>query len=148
MGKVVTRSKDVRDRTDFPMPSNLPSVIATHPKDPTMSGKYVIHPAGDAQFHWDLKAGNALTILSSQMYAAKQGAEVGIESCRNNSADEVRYTRLTSKADEPYFVLKAGNGEIIGTSQMYSSEAARDNGIVSCKENGPSAVTQDETAKS
>ena len=112
-----------------------------------MSGKYVIHPAGDSQFHWDLKAGNAQTILSSQMYAAKAGAETGIESCRNNSGDEVRYTRLTSSDTQPYFVLKSGNGEIIGTSQMYSSESARDAGIVSCKENGPSAATQDDTGK-
>jgi len=112
-----------------------------------MTGKYFLHPAGDSQFHWDLKAGNAQTILSSQTYAAKAGAETGIVSCRNNSGDEVRYTRLTSKDTRPYFVLKDGNGEIIGTSQMYSSEAARDEGIVSCKENGPSAATQDDTAK-
>ena len=112
-----------------------------------MTGKYLLHPAGDAQFHWDLKAGNAQTILSSQMYTAKAGAETGIESCRNDSGDEVRYTRLTSKDTQPYFVLKAGNGEIIGTSQMYSSESARDAGIVSCKENGPTAVTQDDTTK-
>ena len=68
-------------------------------------------------------------------------------SCRNNSGAEVRYTRLTSKDTQPYFVLKDGNGETIGTSQMYSSEAARDEGIVSCKENGPTAATQDETRK-
>ena len=112
-----------------------------------MSGKYLLHSAGDSQFHWDLKAGNAQTILSSQMYKAKAGAVSGIESCRTNSGDEVRYTRMTSEKNQPYFVLKAGNGEIIGTSQMYSSEAARDAGVVSCKENGPTGVTQDETQK-
>jgi uncharacterized protein YegP (UPF0339 family) len=112
-----------------------------------MAGKYLLHPAGASQFHWDLKAGNSQTILSSQMYAAKDGAETGIQSCRTNSGDEARYERLASKASEPYFVLKAGNGEIIGTSQMYSSDSARDQGIASCKENGPSATTQDETGK-
>lgn len=112
-----------------------------------MSGKYVIHPAGDAQFHWDLKAGNARTILSSQMYSAKSSAETGIESCRVNSGNEASYTRLTSKDTQPYFVLKSGNGEIIGTSEMYSSESARDLGIVSCKANGPTAETQDETVR-
>ena len=50
-----------------------------------MDGKYVIHPAGEAQFHWDLKAGNAQTILSSQLYTAKASAETGIQSCRANS---------------------------------------------------------------
>ncbi len=107
----------------------------------------MLHPAGSSQFHWDLKAANAETILSSQLYTAKAGAETGIESCRTNSALEASYTRMTSKDTEPYFVLKAGNGEVIGTSQMYSSEAARDAGVVSCKENGPTAVTQDETKK-
>jgi len=112
-----------------------------------MTAKYQLHAAGASQFHWDLKAGNSQTILSSQMYAAKAGAETGIQSCRTNSGDEARYERLTSKATEPYFVLKAGNGEIIGTSQMYSSDSARDQGISSCKENGPTAATQDDTAK-
>ena len=110
-----------------------------------MIGKYSLHSAGTAQFHWDLKAGNAQTILSSQMYGAKQSAESGIESCRTNSSDDARYARLTSKDAKPYFVLKAGNGEVIGTSQMYSSDSARDQGIASCKENGPSAATQDDT---
>jgi uncharacterized protein YegP (UPF0339 family) len=120
--------------------------LAVHPEeDSTMIGKYVLHPAGTEQFHWDLKAGNAETILSSQMYTAKQNAETGIESCRNNSSDDARYSRLVSKDTKPYFVLKAGNGEVIGTSQMYSSESARDHGIASCKENGPSAKTQDDT---
>lgn len=111
-----------------------------------MAGTYMLHPAGEEQFHWDLKAGNSETILSSQMYKAKQGAETGIESCRNNSGDEVRYTRMISKDQKPYFVLKSGNGEVIGTSQMYSSDSARDHGIKSCKENGPTAVTEDKTS--
>lgn len=110
-----------------------------------MSGTYVLHPAGDSQFHWDLKSGNAQTILSSQMYKAKAGAESGIESCRSNSGNEARYARMTSEKAQPYFVLKAGNGEIIGTSQMYGSEEARDKGIASCRENGPTAVTRNDT---
>ena len=109
-----------------------------------MSGKYVLHLAGASQFHWDLTAANAKTILSSQIYTAKSGAETGIESCRANSADDAHYARLTSSKNQPYFVLKAGNGEIIGTSQMYSSAAARDQGIASCQEHGPKAVTQEE----
>ncbi len=70
-----------------------------------MAGKYLLHPAGDQQFHWDLKAGNAETILSSQMYTAKQGAETGIASCRTNSSDDTRYLKLMSKDNKPYFVL-------------------------------------------
>jgi uncharacterized protein YegP (UPF0339 family) len=110
-----------------------------------MNGKYHLHSAGVAEFHWDLKAANAETILSSQMYAAKQGAETGIESCRTNSSVDANYSKLTSKDSKPYFVLKAANGEVIGTSQMYASESARDVGIASCKENGPKGKTDDAT---
>ncbi|MGZ5038040.1 MAG: YegP family protein [Usitatibacter sp.] len=113
-----------------------------------MSGTYILHSAGTEQFHWDLKAGNGETILSSQVYASKQGAEVGITSCRANSATVAHFSKLSSKDDKPYFVLKAANGEVIGTSQMYSTEATRDHGIASCRENGPSATTKDTTALS
>ena len=110
-----------------------------------MSGKYVIQHGGSSQFHWNLKAGNGETILSSQLYASKQSAENGIQSCRTNSSHDERFTRMTSKDGKPYFVLKAGNGEPIGTSEMYGSEAAREKGIASCKENGASLVVQDDT---
>lgn len=52
---------------------------------------------------------------------------------------------MTSKDGKPYFVLKAAKGEAIGTSETYSSEAARDGGIASCKANGRFAATQDDT---
>jgi uncharacterized protein YegP (UPF0339 family) len=110
-----------------------------------MTSKYVIQAAGTSQFHWNLKSGNGEAILSSQIYSSKQGAETGIQSCRANSPHDERFIRLTSKDGKPYFVLKAANGEPIGTSEMYSSEAARDKGIASCKENGPSLVVQDDT---
>lgn len=38
-----------------------------------------------------------------------------------------------------YFVLKAANGEIIGQSEMYSGDAAMENGIRSVKENATDA---------
>jgi uncharacterized protein YegP (UPF0339 family) len=36
-------------------------------------------------------------------------------------------------------VLKAGNGEIVGTSEMYSGSSARERGIESVKVNAPAA---------
>jgi uncharacterized protein YegP (UPF0339 family) len=98
-----------------------------------------------SQYHFDLKAGNNETILSSETYASKAGAENGITSCRQNSSNDARYTRLTAKDGSPYFVLKAANGEVIGTSETYSSAAARDKGIDSCKASGPTAPTVDRT---
>ncbi|MEF9896211.1 MAG: YegP family protein [Clostridia bacterium] len=43
------------------------------------------------------------------------------------------------------FHLKAGNGEIIATSEVYKSKASCLNGIESIKENAPKAKLEDQT---
>ena len=43
-------------------------------------------------------------------------------------------------------MLKAGNHEVIGKSEMYESESACDNGIASVKANAPEAEVDDQTA--
>ena len=50
------------------------------------------------------------------------------------------------KAGEPYFVLKASNGQVVGQSESYSSTAAMEGGIESVKKNAPDAETDDQTA--
>ena len=45
----------------------------------------------------------------------------------------------------PHFVLKAGNGQVIGVSETYSSEAACKNGIESVKKCAPAAGIEDQT---
>ena len=79
------------------------------------------------------------------MYESKASALNGIESVKKNAADDDSYVRLTGKSDAPYFTLKAGNHQVIGTSEMYASASNRDNGIASCKSNGPTATTVDQT---
>lgn len=69
----------------------------------------------------------------------------GASLMQTNTPKDERYERKTSTANQPYFVLKAGNGEVIGRSEMYSSTGARDNGIESVKKNGPTTDIRDET---
>lgn len=45
------------------------------------------------------------------------------------------------------FDLKAGNGEVIATSEVYASEAACKNGIASVKKNAPVANVEDQTVE-
>lgn len=45
-----------------------------------------------------------------------------------------------------HFVLKAGNGEIIGTSESYTAKPACLNGIASVRTNAPVAALEDQTA--
>jgi uncharacterized protein YegP (UPF0339 family) len=101
-----------------------------------MPGVFELNKAADGQFHFVLKADNGEVILSSELYKEKTGAEAGIASVRANCQTDDRFEKKTSSNGKPYFTLKAGNNEIIGTSQMYASEAARDNGIASVKNNG------------
>ncbi|MDR0794222.1 MAG: YegP family protein [Chitinophagaceae bacterium] len=108
-------------------------------------GKFVITKRTNGEFQFNLKAGNGQIILTSEGYVAKAGCENGIASVKKNAHDDKRYDRKTSSNSKHYFNLKAGNGEIIGTSQMYESIAARDNGIASVKTNAPDAAIEDET---
>jgi uncharacterized protein YegP (UPF0339 family) len=79
------------------------------------------------------------------MYESKASAQNGIASVKKNAADISRFSSLVSKDGSPYFVLKAGNHQTIGQSQLYASEKARDNGIESCKSNAPGAAVDDQS---
>ncbi|MEC3906671.1 YegP family protein [Tamlana sp. 2201CG12-4] len=105
--------------------------------------KFEIYKDKREEFRFRLKAGNGQTILASEGYAAKSGCNNGIESVRKNSGDDSRYERLESKGGSPYFNLKAGNNQVIGTSEMYSSTSAMENGIASVKTNAPKATIED-----
>lgn len=108
-----------------------------------MPGKYAITKTTDGRFLFNLKSENGEKILTSEAYEAKQSAQNGIESVRSNARVDAQFDRMTSKDQKPYFVLKATNGEIIGTSQQYSSPAAMENGIKSVKSTAPAAVLDD-----
>lgn len=102
------------------------------------NGWFELKQSESGDFSFVLKAGNAQTILSSQMYGTLAAAQGGIASVQTNSPLEERYERRDASDGRPYFVLKAANHQVIGNSQMYGSVAARDAGIESVKANGPS----------
>ncbi len=111
-----------------------------------MPGWYEIRKTSDGQFDFVLKAANGETILHSERYKAKASATNGIESVQKHSPLDAQFEKKVAKNNQPYFVLKAKNHEIIGQSELYSSESARDNGIASVKTNGPSTTVKDLTA--
>jgi uncharacterized protein len=108
-----------------------------------MAGWFELSKSSDGQFRFVLKAGNAETILTSELYKTRAAAENGIASVQANCALDERYERKTSTNDKPYFNLKAANHQVIGSSQMYASEASRDNGISSVKSNGATTTIKD-----
>ena len=111
-----------------------------------MAGKFELKKSKNDKFFFNLLASNGQVILSSEMYEAKASATNGIESVKKNAPEDARYDRLSAKDGSPYFTLKATNGQVIGQSQMYSSEATRDAGIESVKTNAPGAAVNDLTS--
>lgn len=108
-------------------------------------GHYEIKKAKNGQYYFNLKARNGEIILTSEMYVSKASAENGIASVQSNSPQESQYDLRRNIKNEPYFVLKAKNHQIIGVSESYSSEAAAKNGIASVTKNGPTTVIKDLT---
>ena len=107
--------------------------------------KFQITTRSNGEFQFNLIADNGQTILSSEGYSTKANCENGIESVQKNSQEDAKFDKKTSTNEKFYFNLKATNGQIIGTSQMYESESGRDNGIQSVQENAPNASTDDQT---
>ena len=106
-----------------------------------MAAKYLLKNSKNGKFTFSLLAGNSQVVMTaSEIYESKAAALNSIESCKKNGSDDARFERKESSADESYFVLKAGNGQIIGKSEMYSSAAAMENGIASVKTNAGAAV--------
>ena len=107
-------------------------------------GSFVIKTGTNGQYYFSLKAENGQKILASEGYTTKAACNNGIDSVKNNAKDDGKYDRKTSANGKHYFNLKATNGQIIGTSEMYEAASGRDNGIESVKKNAPAAAVTEE----
>lgn len=102
-------------------------------------GKFEVSTSANGEFQFNLLAANGEVILSSEGYTSKAGCLNGIASVRKNSQDDNRYEKKTASNGKLFFNLKAANGQVIGTSQLYSDTGGRDNGIRSVAKNAPDA---------
>ncbi|WP_412552230.1 YegP family protein [Shimia sp. MIT1388] len=105
-----------------------------------MAAKFELYTDKAGEFRFRLKAGNGENILASEGYKQKASCENGIASVQKNAADEARYERKETASGKFMFNLKATNGQVIGTSQSYTSASGRDNGIESVMRNAPEAA--------
>lgn len=99
---------------------------------------YELKKGSTGKYRFNLKAGNGEIILTSEAYEQRSSALNGIASVQKNGTQDKNFEHRLSSAKQPYFVLKAENGQIIGTSEMYSSESAAKVGVESVKKNAPS----------
>lgn len=107
-----------------------------------MTGWFELTKNDKGQYAFSLKAGNAETVLRSEQYESRAAAENGIAAVQKNCALDERFDRKDAADGRTYFNLKAGNHQVIGSSQMYKAAAGRDAGIESVKTNGPSTTVK------
>lgn len=106
--------------------------------------KFVISTRSNGEFQFNLKADNGQTILSSEGYTTKAACLNGVESVKKNSQDSTNFERKVAANGKHFFNLKAGNGQVIGTSQMYESEDGMVNGLASVLKNAHNAEVVEE----
>ncbi len=111
-----------------------------------MAGKFELYKDKGGEFRFRLKASNGEIILASEGYKAKTGAMNGIAAVQKNAANDARYLRKQTASGAHRFNLRSGNHQVIGTSESYKTEAARENGIQSVGRNAPDAKIVDLTA--
>jgi uncharacterized protein YegP (UPF0339 family) len=78
----------------------------------------------DGQYYFHLRAENGEIVLQSEGYTRRTSALAGTTSVRSNGPTASRYQVRDAANGQAYFVLKAGNGQVIGVSETYAS---RDN---------------------
>ena len=105
--------------------------------------KFQIYTSDSGDYYFRLTAVNGEIILGSEGYESKAGCQNGIESVKENAPLDERYDRKVASNGQFYFSLTAANNQVIGNSEMYTSEAGRDNGIESVKKTAPDAGVED-----
>lgn len=116
-----------------------------------MIGRFIITrlPSGDYTF--ELKAGNGESIAISQTFPTVESCENIIDSIRRNAKAQIEDRTLSKWKAVPYpkfeiykdisgeffFRLKSSSGEVIATSESYTTKGACIKGIKSIGKNAP-----------
>jgi uncharacterized protein YegP (UPF0339 family) len=95
----------------------------------TTKGRFETFVGQDGRYYFHLLAGNGEKVLASQGYDSASGAQAGIGSVNVNGTEASAYEMRLASDGANYFVLKAGNGQVVGVSEMYASLANAQRGL-------------------
>lgn len=109
-----------------------------------MAGKFECYKDKAGEYRFRLKAGNGETVLASEGYKAKASCMNGIASVQKNCGTPERFVKKTTDSGKFRFNLTSSNGQVIGTSESYSSESSRDNGVKSIANAADGAAIDDQ----
>ncbi|MCO5238063.1 MAG: YegP family protein [Chitinophagaceae bacterium] len=105
--------------------------------------KFIITIQKDGLYYFHLKATNGQILLTSEGYTSKMGCMNGIEATKLSSVKRDRYILKETANGEYFFHLKAANGQVLGISKRYATEANRNAAIDSIINIGQTSLVLD-----
>jgi uncharacterized protein len=94
-----------------------------------INGRFETYKGVDGQHYFQLLAKNGEKILRSEGYTSLSSAKKGISSVKKNGLLDDAFEVLEADNGEFYFNLVAANGEIIGTSELYTTKQSAEGGV-------------------
>lgn len=107
-------------------------------------GYFVLKKGKDGSFSFSLHATDKASLLDSESYDSKDAVSNAIESMRTIASFSSRFNHKRSDDNRHYFVVLAANDTVMGTSPMYDTMDAMEQGIEIVMQCAPSAKTVDE----
>ncbi|NJL76262.1 MAG: YegP family protein [Saprospiraceae bacterium] len=92
------------------------------------------------EFYFTLKDADGKALIFSEGYKQKASALNGIESVKNNTA-AARFELKTSESGSFFFNIIATNGQVVGRSSMFETEAGRESALEALKASVADAIT-------
>lgn len=92
------------------------------------SAKFSVFTGTDSLYYFHFVAANGEILLQSEGYTTRESADAGIDAVVQNAPDTRNVDILQSTDSQWYFVVKGNNGEIVATSEMYTTKASADRG--------------------
>jgi len=87
----------------------------------TTGARVTVTQGASGQFHFNVFAKNGQIVLTSETYTDEANAWNGALSVQDNGVNSYSYEVNQSASGTFFFNLKAANGEIVGTSQQYTT---------------------------
>ncbi len=105
---------------------------------------FELKTAKDGKFYFNLTEPPPVgLLLSSDKFATKEETLHAIDRVKRNAPLEERYERKTSSAGRHFFVLKGDDHQILGTSNRFDTEDARDSALTAVMSNAAAAAVSD-----
>ncbi len=98
-------------------------------------------------YFFKLKGAGGELMLQSEAYKTKQSCESGLKTLKSVATENENYERNKTKNNKFYFVLKAKNGKVLGTSANYATRSILESVLRSVLNNVATYTTTDTTLK-